>query len=107
MKDFALKIPGSDGVPIVITPPPGIPSNLSLGFLATRAIEIAVVFGILLSLVYLTYGGFFWLQSKGNKELLDKSRRIIINAIIGLIVMSLSLVMVSVITNMFGVKSLI
>ncbi|OGH12340.1 MAG: hypothetical protein A2776_02505 [Candidatus Levybacteria bacterium RIFCSPHIGHO2_01_FULL_40_10] len=101
---FALTINGTP-----IPAPSGIPSGpgYSLGFIAKRGIEIALVFGILISMVYLMYGGFFWLQSKGNKELLDKARRIIINSIIGLLIMSFSLVIVSIITNMFGVKSLI
>ena len=80
-----------------IETPLGIPSGpqYSIGSLASTFISAAMVIGILLSLFYLVYGGFYWLQSKGDKEKLDKARRIILNSIIGLIVMALSMVIVS------------
>jgi len=107
MKYFALKIPGADGTPVEIQTPPGIPTNLKLGALISLFVQAALVFGIILALLYLVYGGFFWIQSKGNKETLDKARRIILYSIIGLIVMSLSFVIVSVISAALGVQTLI
>jgi hypothetical protein len=107
---LTLEIPGTQpGSSVEIQAPPGIPtgSQFSLGFLATRFLEVAMVIGILLSLFYLIYGGIYWIQSKGNKETLDKARRIIVYAIVGLIVMSLSLVIVNIIGNALGVTTLI
>lgn len=106
MKDLlSLTIPGADGSPMKVETPPGIPSGISIGKLATNFLGLAMVVGILLSFFYLVYGGWFWLQSKGDKEKLDKARRIIINSIIGLIVMSLALVIVNIIAQALDVKS--
>lgn len=110
MKTFlSLKIPGPNGSSVEIIPPPGIPSGaqFSIGFLATKFLELAMVIGIFLSLFYLIYGGFYWIQSKGDKEKLDKARRILLYSILGLIIMSLSLVIVNVIGKALGVETLI
>lgn len=48
--------------------------NIALGFL-----------GILVTLIIL-YGGYIWMTSGGNAEKIDRAKRIIINAIIGLII---------------------
>lgn len=109
MKDLSLKIPGVEGSPVEIQPPQGVPSGttFSLGFLATRALEVVMVLGIFLALFYLLYGGIYWLQSSGEKEKLDKARRIIVYSIIGLVVMSLSMLAVNVIARAVGIETLI
>ncbi len=107
-KIIALTIPGQNGESVAINPPDGIPhTDYTIGILASGAINIAMVVGILLSLLYLVYGGFFWLQSKGDKQQLDKARRIIVYAIIGLIIMSLSLLIVNVITSALNVEGVL
>ncbi|HVZ67777.1 MAG TPA: hypothetical protein VG917_05990 [Patescibacteria group bacterium] len=107
-KLLALQIPGDQG-PVQIQAPEGIPtgSGYSIGNLSTAFIQLAMVIGIFLSLIYLAYGGFYWVQSKGDKQTLDKARRIITYAIIGLIIMSVSLIIVNLVTKAFGVSSLI
>ncbi|HVT01218.1 MAG TPA: hypothetical protein VHE53_03220 [Patescibacteria group bacterium] len=107
-KLLALQIPGEQG-PVQIQAPQGIPSGstFTIGSIATSFIQLAMVIGIFMSMIYLAYGGFYWVQSKGDKQTLDKARRILTYAIIGLIIMSISLVIVNVVTTAFGVKSLI
>lgn len=108
MKDLlSLTIPGPSGTSVGITPPTGIPSGLSLGKITTSFLQVAMVIGVILSLFYLIYGGFYWLQSKGDKEKLDKARRIITSSMLGLIIMSLSLVIVSFISQALGIDTLI
>ena len=84
--------------------PAGIPSGsgFTLEAIFTTLIQAAMVVGILISLVYLCYGGFYWVQSKGDKETLDKARRIITYSILGLIVMSLALVIVNLLIAIVG-----
>jgi len=103
MKDslLSLIIPGGQE----IQAPEGIPSGVSLASLASLGISLAITFGVILSLFYLVYGGFRWIQSKGDKETLDKSRRIILYSILGLIVMSLSLVVVNLVATALGVET--
>jgi len=106
-KLLTLSIPGAGGTPTQILAPKGIPTHIPLGNLAGNLLAAAIGIGILLSLLYLVYGGFYWMQSKGDKENLDKARRIILYAIIGLIVMMLSLFVVNLITAALGVETLI
>jgi len=102
-KLLSFTIPGSGE----IQAPPGIPTNVSISTIATNSLQAITAVGIILSLLYLTYGGFHWIQSKGDKETLDKSRRIILYSIIGLIVMVLSLVIVNIVGSALGVNTLI
>lgn len=99
-KLIALKTPGMD--PIKVT---GIPSgaDYTIGSLAGGGIKIAMIAGIIMSLFYLTYGGFYWLQARGDKENLDKARRIILYSIVGLILMSLALVIVNILSTALGI----
>ncbi len=100
---FALTLNGTP-----IEAPPNIPSGegFSITNLATAGVSVAMVIGILLSLVYLVYGGMFWIQSRGDKTKLDKARRIILFAVIGVVVMALSLVAVNALTAALGVGSI-
>lgn len=104
---ISLTIPGANDTPTRISAPPGIPTSIPLGNLAGNLFVAAVGIGIILSLIYLVYGGFTWLQSGGKKETLIKARKIIMYSIIGLIIMSLALVIVNVITSAVGVESII
>ncbi|MBU0649433.1 hypothetical protein KJ969_05065 [Patescibacteria group bacterium] len=53
---------------------------------------IGTIINVLLSLlgviflVLLIYGGFLWMTSRGNEDAVDKSKRLIQDAIIGLII---------------------
>ena len=105
---FSLRIPGTGGTPVEIRPPTGIPSgeDFSIGSLASGFIEIMMIIGIFLSLFYFIYGGFYWIQSRGNKEKLDKARRILTFSILGLIIMSTALVIVNVIMASIGIETI-
>ena len=108
-KLFSLTVPGPDGDPMELQAPPGIPTGeqFTIGAIASFFIQLALVIGILLSLFYLIYGGFYWLQASGDKQKWDKARRTIVYAIFGLIIMSLALVIVNVVSSAFGVKTVV
>lgn len=90
-----------------IQAPAGVPSgpDFSLGNLATTGIAVMMIFGIILALLYLIWGGFSWITSGGDKEKLDKARKIIIYSILGLILMSLALVVVNVLASALGLNT--
>ncbi len=104
-KLLALSVPGYGS----LQAPEGIPSGTqySIGSIATGFLSVVTIIGILLSLIYLIYGGLYWLQASGDKTKWDKSRRIIVYSIAGLIVMSLSLLIVNLIAAALGVTVLI
>ena len=105
MKLLSLTIPGE--TPVKIQTPPGIPENIKLVVIMRALFEVIMVVGIILSLLYLVYGGIYWIQTKGDKEALDKARRIITYAIVGLIIMSFALVIVNIFTSALGIESII
>ena len=104
---IALKVPGlgPSDAPVEIQGPTGIPTNLSVTNLASGFLAVIMTVGIIVALFYMIYGGFFWIQSRGDKQKLDKARRIILYSLLGIIIMSLSLIVVNVISSAFGVKS--
>ncbi|OGH15947.1 MAG: hypothetical protein A3C30_03865 [Candidatus Levybacteria bacterium RIFCSPHIGHO2_02_FULL_40_18] len=109
MRYLSLKVPGSGGGQVDIEAPPGIPTGpqFTIGNIASFFIQLALIIGIFLSLFYIVYGGFYWLQASGDKQKWDKARRIVIYAIFGLIVMSLALVFVNLVAGAFGVKTVV
>ena len=92
-----------------ITPPPG-PSILfgdplvGLGtFFAVLLNVVFVTFGLLM-LTYLIWGAWDWVTSEGDEEKLKKARAKITDAIMGLFIFIVSLVIFSVIAgNILGV----
>lgn len=85
----------------------GAPNNASkAGFNAIISLFLGLLIlaAIILSLLYLIWGGFDWITSEGNKQKLDQARQKIVFAIIGLIVVFLAFFVVNVISSFFGVK---
>jgi len=107
MKLISLTVPGPSLTPVKIIAPEGVPTGIGLGPLITAIIGVLILIGVVLSLMFMLYGGLYWVQSKGDKETLDRARRIILYSIIGLIVMSLSFVIVTVVSQALGVPTLI
>jgi len=92
-----------------ITAPTGIPdgSNLSLQKIVTFFLTLLVIAGILLALVFITFGAFQWITSGGSKEKIDKARKTILFSVIGLVIISLSFVIVGLVAGALGLDSLI
>lgn len=59
---------------------------------------LGVTFGI--AVLFLIIGGFWYITSAGNEETASKGKSTVINAIIGIIIIVLSYVIVSVISNL-------
>lgn len=109
MKYLSLKIPGPSGTQIEISPPAGVPAGarFSLGNILTIFLGFLMVVGIILSTAFLVYGGILWITSSGDKQKLDKARKTLLYSIIGLIVMSLSLLIINVLGKILGLNLII
>lgn len=64
--------------------------NLNLGNVVGKFILYAFMFGAIIALLYLLWGGFKWITSGGDTKGVEGARSHIIAAIIGLIVIFLS-----------------
>src|SRR3989344_1595220 len=48
------------------------------------------------------YGGYTWMTAAGNPDNVDKGKRILVNAVIGLVVILISYAVVTFVINRFG-----
>ena len=79
--------------------PTGLPGDSSTTISGTILRYINVFLGVvgILAVAYLIYGGFRYVTSAGNEEIAEEAKKIIQNAIIGLIVVILSFIIITVI----------
>lgn len=104
MSQLSLVIPGAGGNPITINPPAKIPSG-GVGFTLDNimgvGLSLLIISAILLSLLYLIWGGISWITSEGDKQKLAQARQKIVFAIIGLIVVFLAFSIINAISGFF------
>lgn len=106
-KLLTLTIPGTDGQPVEIEAPSGIPTGglegdggTILGLVITWLLILSVV----IALLFLMYGGANYIMSEGDKTKVESARRTIIYAVIGLLVVFLSFFAVNLFGSLFGVN---
>lgn len=95
-----IKVTGYDP----IEPPPGIPKGgaETLGNILSVAFGVLSVGGILLALFFIVWGGLSWIMSRGDKQKLDSARKTIIWALAGLVIITLSFVMIRFASDLLG-----
>ena len=93
-----------------LTPPAndfGLPGDQG----STVSMEVVRYLNLFLTIVgliavgFLILGGFRYITSAGNEEAAESAKKIIVNAIIGIVVIILSYVIVTVIINAVGPSS--
>ncbi|MBI2442554.1 MAG: hypothetical protein HYV40_01440 [Candidatus Levybacteria bacterium] len=62
--------------------------------------------GVILALFYLIYGGIQWITSSGDKQKVAAARNRMIYAIIGLVIIFLSIFLVNLVLYIFGAPQL-
>jgi hypothetical protein len=84
------------------TPDPGgtgLPGDSTISGFILRIINIALAIAGLIAVLFLIIGGFRYITSAGNEETAEQAKKIIINAIIGIVVIILAFVIVRVISR--------
>lgn len=74
---------------------PVIGANTSIGTVIAFVVGAAVVFGIIAALLFVVIGAFQWITSGGDKAKVESARNHIVAAIVGLLVIVLSIVIVN------------
>ena len=69
------------GLGAVATPLPVIVGNIIYGALSLTGIIFVIL---------IIYGGFYWMQARGNTEDVQKAKKIIESAIIGIVIIALA-----------------
>ncbi len=87
--------------PALIPVPAGLPGDSATTASGTilRYTNIALSLVGIIAVAFLIYGGFRYITSAGNEEAAEGGKKIITNAIIGLVVIIFSYVIVTVIVN--------
>lgn len=82
------------------------PGNTSIGAVIGFLVGAAVVFAVIAALLFILIGAFQWITSGGDKGKVESARNHIVAAIIGLIIIVLTLVIVNFVLELLGVGSL-
>ena len=92
---------------VAIAPPSSIGAvNTDINSLIAFVINAIIVLGIVLSLIFLLYGGIRWILSGGDKAKVDSARSTIVAAIVGLIIVILAWVIINAVLQILGAGSL-
>jgi type IV secretion system pilin len=79
--------------------PTGIAGSGSLTELAAKIIDILLYFAGIVAVIFAIYGGYVYMTSGGNEETATKGRRIITDAIIGLVIVILAYAIITGVSN--------
>lgn len=77
----------------------GLPNDTSISGFILKIINILLAIAGLVAVLFLIIGGFRYITAAGNEETAEKAKKIILNAIIGIVVIILAFVIVRVISN--------
>jgi len=103
---FLLSAPFAFGQGITIAPtvPDQLVNNsqLDISQVISFIIGLLVVVGILAALLYIIYGAIKWITSGGDKTAVEAARSHIVAAIIGIVVLVLSLVILNFVLQIVG-----
>jgi hypothetical protein len=110
LKRIALASAASLALPLislaqVTIPNPGLPGtafgagDATIGATITAIVGIALAIAGLIAILFLIIGGFRYVTAGGNEEAAESAKKIILNAIIGIIVIILSYVILQVVAN--------
>lgn len=80
--------------------------NTDINTLIAFIINAIIVLGIVLSLIFLLYGGVRWILSGGDKGKVDSARSTIVAAIVGLIIVILAYIIINAVLQVLTGKSL-
>jgi hypothetical protein len=78
----------------------GLTSKKTLGEVMLYVIRALLTLGGVIAVLFIIIGGFQYITSSGNDEAAEKGKKTLINAVIGLVIIIMSFVIVSVITNL-------
>ncbi len=73
----------------------GDDTKACLAAIVGSVVKIALGFVEVLLFIYLVYGGFLWMTSGGNEEGVKKAKIMIRNAVVGLVIITMSYVVTS------------
>lgn len=93
---FALQVTPPEGV--------GIKGTTAPSTILSNALNIAFIVAAVLVLFFLIFGAFKWITSGGDKDAVAGARKTIVNALIGLAILALAVVIVTVVGRVLNIN---
>jgi hypothetical protein len=87
----------------------GVPADPGIGIIGTvlkNTISLFFIIGGLATLIYFVWGAVDWIMSGGDKEKVSGARKKMTNAVIGLVLLSLSYFLVGLVGEIVGFNPL-
>jgi hypothetical protein len=80
----------------------GLPYYCSASQVITGEIQAAFAIAGVIVILFIIYGGFIYMTSAGNDEQAEKGRKILVNAVIGLVVIIMSTAIVTIVSGLLS-----
>ena len=81
-------------------PSGGLSGQTTAGGLITSVVQLLLFFAGSIAVIFLIWGGFSYIMSRGNDEATEKAKKTIESSVIGLIVIILSFALVYIVSNL-------
>lgn len=101
---FDLKQPPGYGVPVRFSSVPYAENQVQA--IIINVISLFFIVGGISTIIYFVWGAVDWILSGGDKEKISSARKKMTNAIIGLVLLSLSYVIINLVGNIVGFNPL-
>jgi amino acid transporter len=79
-------------------------STNNIGLTIRNIVVFLIIIAVIIALIYLLYGGIKWITSKGEKTEVEAARNHIMAAILGLVVVFLTLFILTIVLSAFGIS---
>ena len=78
--------------------------TVSLGVIVARIINAALGLLGLVAVIIILYGGFLWMTAKGEAERVQKAKKLLIQALVGLVIIVMSFAIAQFVFLMLGIN---
>jgi len=85
-----------------VAEPAGVTDRSDLGEIVGLVISSALTLVGIIFLLLMVYAGYLWMTARGESDQVDKARKIIIAALIGLVIVSSAYAITIFVTGRFG-----
>ncbi len=98
--DYVVNTPGCEGDKCLVN----VPTLKGFEVIVARFLQLAVAFGSLIVFIFLLYGGFLWVTAGADDQKISQAQKTITYAVIGLVLMIVSILVLKVIEDITGVS---
>jgi|SRR3989344_3472680 len=91
---------------INVGPPSGAVQTAPASSIVSFVFNLLIIVALLISLIFLIYGGIKWITSGGDKAAVESARNTVVAAIVGLVIVLLTWVIINFVLQLLGLSGL-